>query len=1266
MAIVMIILSLQMQVLAEGPELGAPMYYNSDGEQIGYPSAGETVDVKINALGRTDNAKMYVAFYKEGKLIALNSSDYTDNEDIVGSLSVKNVKVPDDMTGTVMRTFVWNKANSAVIPCKIPNAITLRGQSSDNRVVLTWDTKDGFTKGNFDVFRDGEKIAEAKADKGGYIIETQDYSAHTYYVKDQYGRISNEISAQAKKAVINNDALAKYGAWISKDGSSYMNEVGTGSFEYVEKEGLLDANRNPFNFKGYMGGNNFSSGTAVPNGAKGYESPDNESRVWVMNSCLHENPGSNAGTYGFIGNDGFGVTIDEGRYTASQSNFTIYIEYWGKKTAPFKLRYAYQENGTLNTNQGGKVIDFPVDSTAQSTWKVAKINLTDAYFAKLPQGIFHGSNQFALGSGVPNWRLDPCYIRRVAVLPTEYVNTLPNPNNIFEERIAEYADADAKYPNGLYISYENETTSAETTGITLPYVSGKDIRTELNDASHHMVDNYLQVSPVPKEVDNIGPSLKPRFRLDDDYITERDTFVEFEIRYKSHGITTANLYYANSSGNKLAYKTFEITDDDTIHTAVVTLNDAGMKNNLFNEGAKNDFAIFAGDGAQWRDEADGNYLYVYSIAVKNASHRRMQESTLSIPSLYLMGDSICQTYGGVGYMDGITGWGEMVGSYIDSNVRVVNKAVAGSSTKTFPNYSNVYSSLKPGDYVTVQFGHNDSTTDSRFVALDQYKLNLQNIIDNVTSRGATPIFLSSTACYDRNSGNLSSTDAITPYRAAMKDVAESNGIMFVDVFSKCIELFNDYDWKYAPYDFINDDGGVHLTRDGANEVAKAVLRGIMQTPGADTLKMFIKSDDIAAGYPKLPNPESGKYIVYSDAIYSDAVVLRWGTDFEPAPSVNYSIYRRETAGTQASVKVGDTSVSGFVDRTGLQANTQYEYTVYNNDKLLGSVKITTTGSSAPTSIALNAQAANYIIPSQTQLFIAGDSTSEKLDVTKYFPASTWGMAIDDGYFDGRYNVPSGDSSWIGPSNSYSKSCGEYFRASVKTQNIAIGGYTVKKFIGYSKLAYILKISKPGDYIFIQFGHNELPYANATDANVSGNVGARVGGLENGYVDDSYEYWLKYLVERAREKGLRPVILNPILERGFDAEGNVMREVWSERQLESYRVAAEEVAEDLNVPFIDIASRNEELLRTWGVEKSKYLYLYLTGDIAQQYSNNFNSLSRPLEDYTHLSYIGADEIAKLIVQEIKKSDDNSQLAPLKKMINPLANLSLRNPNSINGY
>lgn len=1277
--------------------IGAPMFFNESGEQIGYPEAESKTDIKINVLGDASKARLIASVYKDTQLLSIKVSDTADAS--AEQLVISGFETPSADKYNDIRVFVWSDLTETLSPCEIQKPISLSGRAAYNRVMLYWDAADGYNKGTFDIYKDGEKSGTAKADKGGYIIETKEYdTAYSYYVKDDLGRVSNTVSLKPDIPKADTDVLNTYGAWISQDDKTHsMTEVyPEGSMlSLLTKDTIKLNNSSERGWDGYLGPNNFSWGVATPGGTKGFVSPDGESNTYLLADYLKKDT-SQENVY-WRTKGGVRITVADGKFDSTVTNYTVYVEYWNTATpwddvdypyseAPYiKLGYSKSADGSTDAGKSeNNFVDLVKSSSKTQEWKVAKVDLTDAYFAKKTAG---DANQLILrsGTGAAN------YVRRIAILPTEYVSMLSNPDNIFDEanlydRNKTYTNenADTNHPDGLSVTYANSDVMRY--GLKLAgYKSDWPYKYGAGDGTHAIIDDYDQIYPVPDNIktdadlakaDPVG--LKPRFEItSDNYILNgRDPFVQFEVEYISSGITSANLWYKNTSGVTTASRVFSLNDDGQKHTAVITLNDMVRDANLFGESTRSDFAISAKDGAKkMSEETDASkYFYIYSIRVKNMSHREIGKAPLKAPTLYLMGDSICQTYGDTGYMDGIRGWGEMIGSYI--NVKVDNKAVAGSSTKTFPNYNYIYDRLEPGDYVTVQFGHNDSLSDSRHVTIEQYKNNLQSIIDNARERGATPILLSSTACFDRNSGNLKKTDDITPYRAAMKETAEANGVMFVDIFSKCLELFDKYNWKYDPYGFIVDDGGVHLTSSGATEVAKAVLRGISETEGAETLKMYI-GGDISASQPTITDPESGEFAVYADSIYKDAVYLRWGTPFNTDSITSYKIYRKaaDDAESGDGTQIGTSAVSGYYDNSELSAETEYVYTVYADNKLLGSQKIKTTSTAAAAPPTVTGDKTNYIIPTEVKLFIAGDSTAEPINDTQFFPASSWGNAIDDGYFNGQYTPK-----WVQNPPTISKpssgfdfgSCGEYFTAGVYTVNKAIGGRTVKQFISEGRLDEILSQSRPEDYIFIQFGHNELAKtsgdANA-DAKLGGYYGTEVKGIAEGgtYTEDSYEYWLKYMADRAREKGMKPVILNSILEYSFDESGAALDEnSASGRELAKYRTAAKNVADNLDIPFIDIASKNKELLNSWGKDKSKYLYLYLTGELAAQYQTQWNnSSSRPTEDYTHLSYIGADEIAKLIVKEIKQSAD-SDMAALKSLINPKAKLDMRAAGGVTGY
>ena len=96
-----------------------------------------------------------------------------------------------------------------------------------------------------------------------------------------------------------------------------------------------------------------------------------------------------------------------------------------------------------------------------------------------------------------------------------------------------------------------------------------------------------------------------------------------------------------------------------------------------------------------------------------------------------------------------TGWGQVFQNYFDSKVKVSNHAVNGRSSKSFIDegrWKTVLDSLKQGDYVFIQFEHNDEKADKPAVYADAssaYKKNLEKYIVETRVKGATPILLTS-------------------------------------------------------------------------------------------------------------------------------------------------------------------------------------------------------------------------------------------------------------------------------------------------------------------------------------------------------------------------------------------------------------------------------------------------------------------------------------------------------------------------------------------
>ena len=122
---------------------------------------------------------------------------------------------------------------------------------------------------------------------------------------------------------------------------------------------------------------------------------------------------------------------------------------------------------------------------------------------------------------------------------------------------------------------------------------------------------------------------------------------------------------------------------------------------------------------------------------------------------------------------------------------------------------------------------------------------------------------------------------------------------------------------------------------------------------------------------------------------------------------------------------------------------------------------------------------------------------------------------------------------------------------------------------------------------------------------------------------AYRYNLIRFVTETREKGATPILFSSIVRRNFNEKGVLIS------THKDYTLEARLVAQEYKVPFIDMEYFTEELEMKYGPEKSKQLHLiYKTGE------NSFFPEGK--EDNTHLNEKGATEIAKIAVEELKKT------------------------------
>ncbi|MDP4261715.1 MAG: rhamnogalacturonan acetylesterase [Bacteroidota bacterium] len=221
------------------------------------------------------------------------------------------------------------------------------------------------------------------------------------------------------------------------------------------------------------------------------------------------------------------------------------------------------------------------------------------------------------------------------------------------------------------------------------------------------------------------------------------------------------------------------------------------------------------------------------------------------------------------------------------------------------------------------------------------------------------------------------------------------------------------------------------------------------------------------------------------------------------------------------------------------------------------------------------------------IWLIGDSTMSVKEV-KAYPETGWGMPFAN-----------------------------FWDSTVAVDNRAKNGRSTRTFIGEKRWDPVVQNMEEGDYVFIQFGHNdEVP-------------------AKKSYVPEREfkAYLIKYVTD-TRNKKANPVLITPVARRKFDSTGHIQ---------ETHAVYAQivrDVASENNVPLIDLDQKSEQLFQQSGPDASKYLFNYLAPGENPNYPDG-------KQDDTHFSELGARRVAELVLAEIK----NLKLELAERIVKP---------------
>ncbi len=180
------------------------------------------------------------------------------------------------------------------------------------------------------------------------------------------------------------------------------------------------------------------------------------------------------------------------------------------------------------------------------------------------------------------------------------------------------------------------------------------------------------------------------------------------------------------------------------------------------------------------------------------------------------------------------GWGMVLPEYFKDNVVIENYAKNGRSTRTFIEegiWEKLVSDIQKGDYVIIQFGHNDASEEKkdRYTSPEDYKKNLEKFVEESLAKGGNPILCSPVARRKYQDGKIINTHGVYPDIAA--EVAGEKNIPFIDMFKLTADWLNEAGEEESARYFMNLPAGTnklypeglidntHFVEAGAEKVA---------------------------------------------------------------------------------------------------------------------------------------------------------------------------------------------------------------------------------------------------------------------------------------------------------------------------------------------------------------------------------------------------------------------------------------------------------------
>jgi fibronectin type 3 domain-containing protein len=298
-------------------------------------------------------------------------------------------------------------------------------------------------------------------------------------------------------------------------------------------------------------------------------------------------------------------------------------------------------------------------------------------------------------------------------------------------------------------------------------------------------------------------------------------------------------------------------------------------------------------------------------------------------TVYLASDSTVQTYDP--YYEPQAGWGQVIDRYFDDEVAIANHAIGGRSSRSFIEQGRldaILAEIQPGDYLFVQFGHNDATASvpERYTSPDDYKMYLRDhYIAGAIEKGAIPVLVTpvSRRSFDADTGEFNVS--FPEYVEKVHELHEETGVAMVDLSASSREYLNAIGPEEAKSVFLHVPAGVYPNRpNGTTDDTH------FQEYGAIQMARLVAEETATLGLPlsehvvdvappaEAPAAPTG---LTAATVANASVTLHW-TEAEGADI--YRVYVRESGGEW---RLGTTATVGVGRVSGLAEETAYEFAV---------------------------------------------------------------------------------------------------------------------------------------------------------------------------------------------------------------------------------------------------------------------------------------------------------------------------------------------------